>query len=115
MTEYEKLKRLLKRTPILVADGATNEVDLITESEAMKKMASAPVFNSRVMIHAGSALEGFADLQDVGRTDRDFKRAEMSKIAGVPPSTIFLWLRLDLLPPSIRESGSGRGKGPLWS
>lgn len=114
MTDYESLKTRLKETPYLVADGATNEVKLVNERDAVRLMSEAGLFHSHVIMEAGRALENFKML--TGESKRQFALKEIATITGTPYSQVYGWLDENVIVPSIRPaSGAGKGRGPLFS
>jgi len=114
MTQYESLREQLQATPFLVADGATGDVKLIAEKDALRLMADSGLFGSKVDMHVRRALENFALL--TGKDERAFALRDLATNMGIPYHNAYGWLEEKIVTPSIRPaSGSGRGKGPLFS
>jgi len=114
MSDYERVKALLRHTPFLVADGSAGEVKLVNKAEAFRMMNETGLFHSQVIMNAGRALENFAQL--TGKRDRSFNLRNIATITGTPYAMAHRWLSEGILTASIRPaSGSGRGREPLFA
>lgn len=111
MTDYERLRKQLKATPYVVADGATGEVKLVGRADALRLMTEAGPFPSQLIMDAGHALEQFSRLDGVGKTDREFGLREIAQIFGMSYNmTYHHVVKRRVFLPSIRPAnGSGTG------
>ena len=112
MSDYEKLRARLKKTPFLVADVNGN-VRLVNEAEATRLMLSDD--RSVLIQNLTKALENFVRLKGVGKTDRTFVRDDLSKIAGMTRQGVWLLQSKGVLIPSIRQSTSAKEGGSIYS
>ena len=114
MPDIDTLKSRLKVTPYLVADGASGEVALVSESRAFRMMYESGMFPTQTITNAGQALTNFTRL--TGETDRHFTLSEIKTIAGVPYSQAYNWLMEGVLEPSVRpRCGSGKGRDVIFN
>ena len=113
-SEYTQLKKRLRSTPFLVADGNMGEVRLVNEADSLRLMSESGLFHSQVIMNAGRALENFTQL--TGRRDRSFSLRDIAAITGSPYHMVHRWLDEKVVVASIRPAGgSGKGKEPLFS
>jgi hypothetical protein len=114
MEQYERLLEQLKSTPFLVADGATGEVKLVREKDALRLLANTGLFNSKVIMNVGRALENFGVL--IGKADRTFGLRDIATMTGTPYSQAYNWIAEKVIVPSVRPTtGSGKGKDAVIS
>ena len=114
ISEHERLQEQLQPNPFLVADGATGDVKLVNETDALRMMAEAGLFHSQVVMNVGRGLDNFAML--TGKADRQFSLKDIATITGTPYNKAHGWLTAKIIIPSIRPAdGAGRGKGPRFS
>ncbi len=110
MTHYETLKKRLAATPYLVADAVSGDVKLVDSATAFRLMTEAGPFPTNAIADLAKALEGFAQLDGVGKSDREFGLREIAKIAGMTYHLAYHYVSREVLVPSIRSAGgSGRG------
>lgn len=103
-TTYERLKTVLAKRPILLADARTKEVVLLPQDEAFRRIQDAGLFHSTSVMHALKALENFKTL--VGETEREFTLKDIAVITGEPYSKINFYVTEKL----IEADGSGTRK-----
>ena len=112
MTEYERLKDILKKKPFLVATVDGN-VKLVDEAEAVRLMIRQD--ESLVIQNLARALEGFAKLRGVGKSDKTFRREDIAEIAGITPQGAWLLVQKGVLIPSVRHNETRRRDPSLYS
>lgn len=112
MNDIERIGKMLKRRPFLMCDAETGTVELISESAAMKQVFDWN--HPRLLVNLRGAFNQFGTLEGVD-CNRSYRRAAVAKVAGVSKEAVWTWIRDNALLPSIRESGRGRGLGPLYS
>ena len=110
MTDYERIKRKLSKTPYLIADGSSGEVRLVTEAAALKALISGDKFPSACIMNAQEALKKFVKLDGVG-IDGEFGLREIAKIAGMLYVTAYLWTGKGVFVPSVHPFIGRQGRG----
>ena len=110
MTAYERLEKRLAQSPYLVVDAVTGEARLVNEPTAFQIMILAGPFPKQAILDARGALEGFANLKPVGRTDTEFSMGQIAQIAGLRYHTAYKHVDEGVLPRPVRDFG-GHGKG----
>ena len=112
MTDYERIKKRLEDAPILLADNKSGDVRLITEADAIQRVTGGaePV----LMLHAGRSVTPFANLDGVGKADREFTLREIATIAKIDYNSAHLWVKRGIVQPSVKERG-GRGREMRFS
>jgi hypothetical protein len=111
MSEYETIKRLLRRTPFLVANPATGQVTLRTRTDALRIMADNGPFPSYAIIDLASGVKHFVATTDGGEIDREFGLNEIAACAGMTYHNFYRYVRRGVFAPSIRPfGGSGTGE-----
>lgn len=114
MSDFTRISRMLSRTPVLLADGETGDVRLITEPQAMARVQQGD--RAVLMANIGRSIGRFADLHGVGTDDRIFKRTDLAKVSGMAPTSISYWLKEGIFEPSVKASSEpGRGNGAEFS
>ena len=112
MDEYERLGELMRDQPFLVADGATAEVRLVSQKEALRLMAGAGLFQSNVIMNVEKALENFVQL--VGKSGRTFSLKDIAAMTSTPYSQAYNWVAENVVVPSVRAA-SGKGTEAIFS
>lgn len=104
MSDYEKLKNRLQKTPFLTTDADSDKCALIGSAAAtrMKMDSEFAPFPSIVLMNLAECLKAFS--VRAGTADRVFTTADLTKIAHQPYSTIRHWLDEGILVPSIRDA-----------
>ncbi len=114
MTEYERLKKQLRKNQYLIADVDGN-VELIGKAQALDAMVNDSG-DSILIQNLSKALEQFAQLDGIGKDDKYFSRDEISRIMGVSAQMVLNLRHTNVLRPSVKESTmTGPKNGSLYS
>lgn len=111
MTDYERLRALLRGKPYVIVDAATGRVRLGAEASTLRAMNDGGEFPASFFLNAGEALERFARLWGVGEDDRTFTLKNIGAIIG-DITNVGAWKygNQGIITPTIRGfGGSGRG------
>jgi hypothetical protein len=112
MSEYDELKSKLTATPYVVADVLKKTVRLVDEPTAFKLLTEKADFPTHAIVNLRGALEGFAKLKGVGKSDREFRLKDVAQIAGMSYHNFYItYFQGGIVTPSIRDfGGSGQGE-----
>ena len=108
MSDYERLRELLKPTPYLVADPITGTVELVPTERGLQVIEDGGPFPTTAVLKLVPFVDGFAD--EVGREDRMFTMREIAEIAGMAYHAAYYYCTRVVLHPSLRGFG-GHGTG----
>ena len=104
----DELKETLSHTPFLIIDVEKNTATLAAEAETLRAIGGPTL-----ILNAQRSLARIAAMTK-GR--ERFSITDLAAAAGVNYHTAHLWVRDEIIPPSIRErAGSGRGLNPIFS
>lgn len=103
MSDYERLKAMLAKTPYLIVEPG-GDVCLASTGETFKLLAERDRNFSKGIINAEAALRHFAELPAVGTEDRTFRTEEMCTIMDIELGAFRVnWT--DVLKPSLPRQG----------